>query len=242
MLRSILMKLPVDSCCTMAEVSTQFALLLEEKKFWAVLNLVSDEMFCNKVCHYVLCHCSKVLHLHIDNVSSSEADFVVSWTDVLMSAMHNVRSVCVERSTFLSSGLFITHMPLVSELILNSYPSLCVFSLMQGFQCAQPACLKTLILTGVPGLDEQSVVLIATSCARLEKLDISGAWGPYLCLPCAHKIIGTCTKLTWFDFVARKPSRNGWKQLLMWHGSCQNRKVRFGPFISAHVGVDPDTE
>ena len=241
-LRAILTKLPVDSKCIMAEVSPLFAQLLQDKIFWTDLKLDTDEAFTNTVCRYVLLHSSKVEQLCIDNVSSSDSEFVVSWVDVLMSAVYNVCKVLVKRATFLTSGLFVTHTPLIQKLHLESCPNLCAFSLMQGFMCAKPRLLHTLILTGVPSLDEQSAVSIAKSCVNLATLDISGAWGPFLCLTCASGIIETCCKLKWFDFCARDPKRIEWVQCLSQHGIGEERKLIFGPFISTTVGVEQDTD
>ncbi len=110
----------------------------------------------------------------IDNVGSPERSFIASWTDVLLSSLHNVHKVSMTRSTFLTSGLFVTSTPLLTELRLNSCPNLSTFSLLQGFLCVRPKQLKVLDVTGVPGLTEQSTVELATCCAALEMLDMSG--------------------------------------------------------------------
>ncbi len=239
-IRCILQKLPVESMCTVAETSHRFSQMLQEKTFWSKLQLVTENAFSNKVCCYVLLHCCKVEETLIDNVSTADSEFIVSWIDVLLSAMHNVRKVVVQRAIFLSSGLFLTNMPVLQELVLESCPNICVFSLMQGFQCAKPKMLRTLILTGVPGLNEDAAVRISGSCANLAKFDISGVWGPYLCLPCANNIIEKCSQLVWFDFCARNPKRIGWQQLLT--ARITVRRLCFGPFITTSVGVDQDTD
>ncbi len=227
---------------TMSQVHSVFDDILTDKIFWSVLHLCSDRAFTNDICCYVCLHGSKVEQVLLDNVSSSDADFVMSWTDVLMSSFHNVQRVVVERSTFLTSGLFITQMPQVVELRLSSCPNLCSFSLMQGFMYARPSALTTLCLTGVPGLDEQAAVHITTSCCVLTVFDISGVWGPYMCLSCVCKVICKCRNLIWFDFCPHKPKRQGWVTLLSEHGECQTRIVRFGPFVCGVVGVDDDTK
>ncbi len=153
-LHSILTQLAVHDRFTMSQVHSVFDNMLKEKIFWSVLHLCSDKTFTNTVCHYVCLHGSKVEHLLLDNLFSTDADFIMSWIDVLMSSFPNVQRVVVDRSTFLTSGLFIMRMPQVVELRLSSCPNLCSFSLMQGFMCARPCALTTLTLTGVPGLDE----------------------------------------------------------------------------------------
>ncbi len=128
-------------------------------------------------------------------------------------------------------------MPQVMELRLSTCPNL-----MQGFMCVRPSALTTLCLTGVPGLDEQPAVHIATSCCSLTAFDISRVWGPYMCLSCVRKVICKCTKLIWFDFCPHKPKWQGWVTLLSEHGECQRHIVRFGPFVCGIVGVEDDTD
>ncbi len=241
-LREILKELPVHDQFSMLQVHPIFAQLLQDKSFWSNLHLISDKVFTNDVCRYVCVQGSKVLRLLVDNVSSSDSDFVMSWMDVLMSSFPNVHRVVVERATFLTSGLFITRMPQIVELQLSSCPNLCSFSLMQGFMCAQPSALSVLSLTGVPGLDEHAVVRIASSCKALKNFDISGVWGPYMCVNCVQKIIRSCPHLMWLDFCPHRLKRQGWMTLLSQHGLCAGRVVRFGLFVSTAVGVDDDSD
>ena len=229
----ILMNLGVHDRVNIAEVSSRCTALLEEKLFWSSLRLDCAPAFVNKVCRYVFAHGSRIEQLFIDNVSSSEASFLVSWMDVIMSALPNVCKLVVERSIFLTNGLFVTTMPKVEELRLESCPNLCVFSLIQGFACAEPQCLTELSLTGVPGLDETSVVRIATSCCNLKTLDISGGWGPFLTVKSVRATIAGCNKLNWLDFCAYKPTAPLWLMLVN-----DVAHVHFGPFVSHVLGIE----
>ncbi len=111
--------------------------------------LDDDNAFINTVCRFIFDHSSFVSEVFIDNVSSPERSFIASWTDVLLSSMTNVRKVVVTRSTFLTSGLFVTCTLHLTELRLNSCPNLSAFSLLQAFLCARPDQLKVLDVTGL---------------------------------------------------------------------------------------------
>ncbi len=236
-LHSILKNLSVHDQCNMAESGACFAAILEEKPFWSTVRLDQDADFVNRVCRFVFVHSCHIDEFILDNAYSPDSSFLVSWLDVLMAAVPNATKVIVEHAMYLSSGLFVPQMPLVTELQLKSCPNLCVFSLVQGFECAQPQLLKTLVLTGVPGLDANSAVCIATSCPNLQSLDISRAWGPFLGFKSVHEILSHCTKLMWLDFCAHRPAMQGWVQLTR-----EYRTVRFGPYISLTLGLDDDTE
>ncbi len=238
-LRCIIFNLPIQDRFNLAEADEHFHDLLSDKCFWKVLWMDSDDAFVNRVCTYVLEHCSAVSEVVIDNVGSPDNTFVASWTDVLLGAFRNVRKVNVVHSTFLTSGLFVSTAPLLSELKLRSCPNMSAFTLLQGFLCGCPKKLMTLDLTGVPGLSEPSAVQIATSCEALESLDMSGFWGPLLCVLCTKKIISGCPQLKWFDLCPYRPHILQWQDLLAEYKDAKKRKVCFSPYVT-HVLGDGD--
>ncbi len=132
--------------------------------------------------------------------------------------------------------------PCVTELRLQSCLNLSAFSLLHVFLCVRPCQLQVLDLTGIPGLTEKSAVLIATSCVGLELLDLSGFWGPLLCLMCVQKIISGCPKLIWFDLCPYIPHSPVWEDLLCEHGGIDNRRIHFGPYIERVVAAHRDVD
>ncbi len=137
-LQCIVRKLSTQDHRNLAEAHETFQQLLSEEVFWRSLFLDDDKAFVNDVCHYVLEHSSLVSEVVIDNVSSPESSFISSWTDVLLTAMSNVRKITVLHSTFLTSALFVTSTLLLAELRLHSCPNLSAFTVLQGFLCTRP--------------------------------------------------------------------------------------------------------
>ncbi len=231
-LRCIIEKLSIQDRCNLAEAHPKFDKIVSESLFWRKLVLADDNAFVNTVCRFVFDHSSLVSEVFKDNVGSPERSFIASWTDVLLSSMRNARKVIVNRSTFLTSGLFVTCTPRLTELRLNSCPNLSAFSLLQGFLCARPNQLKVLNVTGVPGLTEQSAVQLATSCENLEEFDMSGFWGPLICITCVQRIVKGCKALSWFDFLLYIPQSPAWGDLVDKNGGVLDRVVRFGPYVT----------
>ncbi len=241
-LHCIITKLPIQGRCNLAAAHRSFNEFLSQNVFWRDLIMDNDKAFVNAVCHYVFDHSESVTSILIDNLSSPESTFVSLWTDVLLSAFKNVCKVHVARSTFLTSGMFVAHTPLLSELHLQSCPNLSAFTLIQGFLCALPRNLKVLDVTGVAGLNEQSAITLATTCEALEKLDMSGYWGAWLCVNCVKKIVTGCPQLAWFDlcpYIAQSPS---WVQLLLEQGGVNNRVITFGPYVQRLVAANQDLD
>ncbi len=137
-LRCIVSKLTIQDRHALAAAHAKFDELLSETVFWRLLVLADDNAFVNDVCRFVLAHYTLVSEIVIDNVSSPESSFISSWTDVLLAAMSKAQKIMVLRSTFLTSGLFVTSTPLLVELRLCSCPNLSVFTVLQGFLCARP--------------------------------------------------------------------------------------------------------
>ena len=234
--------LDLQDRCNLADAHSNLRELLGAKKLWKVLILDNDNAFVNRVCCYVLEHSLIVSDFTIDNISSPEIDFIASWTDVLLGAFRNVRKILIPRSTFLTSGLFVTNTPYLLELQLCSCPNISASTLLQGFLCAQPRHLKVLDLTGVPGLTEPSAVQIATSCATLEKLDLSGYWGPLLCVSCVWKVLKQCCALKWLDCCPYIPSAVQCVELIEEYGALAKRQASFGPFMSHAISIDEDMD
>ncbi len=131
-------KLTIQDCCNLAEAHDNFDAMLSENVFWRHVVLDDDRECTNAVCHYVFEHSALVSEILIDNVGSSEATFITLWTDIMLAAMTNARKVTVVHSTFLTNGLFVTAIPLITELRLQSCPNLNAFTLSQGFCVRAP--------------------------------------------------------------------------------------------------------
>ncbi len=235
-------KLSIQERCNLAEAHENFDALLDDTFFWRRVILDNDNGCVNAVCRYVFEHSSLVSEIFIDNVASPEATFITLWIDIILSALSNVRKVTVLRSTFLTSGLFISGTPLLTELRLQSCPNLSAFTLTHGFVCTRPPMLKVLDITGVPGLNEQTAVQLATSCKALEQLDMSGAWGPLLCMTCVQRVIRGCPKLSWFNVSPYIPQSPVWEDVLTAAGGVENRVVQFGPYITRIVAANKDID
>ncbi len=102
--------------------------------------------------------------------------------------------------------------------------------------------LTVLDLTGVPGLTEKSAVEIATSCKALEIFDLSGYWGPMLCVTCVQKIITKCTQLRWIDICPYIPQSPSWVELLAEKGGVENRVVHFGCHVTTLVEAEQESD
>ena len=241
-LRCIMNMLPIQDRCNLARAHDKFDDLLSEKVYWRSLILDDDNACVNAVCHYIFEHSTSVQEVLIDNVTSPESSFTTLWTDVLLAAFTNVRKITVVHSTFLTSALFVSRTPFLTELRLQSCPNLSAFTLLQVFLCTPPPLLKVLDLTGAPGLNERTAVQLVTACKSLEYLDLSGSWGPLLCMTCVHKVIRECPKLTWCDVCPYIPQSPVWVHFLAAHGTVDNRRISFGPYIVRIVEVNRDVD
>ncbi len=131
-----LKRLSIQDRCNLAEAHPNFDAMLSDSIFWKKLVMDNDNAFVNNVCHFVFAHSALVSEVIIDNVGSPERSFIASWTDVLLSSLHNIRKVSVTCSTFLTSGLFVTSTPLLTELRLNSCPNL-------PLRCCRVSCAQS---------------------------------------------------------------------------------------------------